>query len=121
MSFSDFYEAMVRNSFYLAAIKSNFMTLRYLKQVRSKTFYVPKYEEVRLRACPRPPDKKEIAKELIIAGGKLGKNFGIEVDGALPDTAWLLACLSTLDSKHKFFAKDYYPAIKAKEGQQIDN
>jgi hypothetical protein len=89
--------------------------------VRSKVFYVPKYEEIKLRACPRPPDKKEIARELVNAGAKQGKNFGIDIDGALPDMAWLLACLSTLNSKHKFFAKDYYPVIKTKEGQLIDN
>ena len=86
MSFSDFYEAMLRNNFFLASMKCNFMTMKYLKLVRSKALYVPMYQEIRLRSCPRPPEKKELARELIIAGAKSYKNFGLDIDGALPDT-----------------------------------
>ena len=95
-------------------MKSNFVTLSYLKNVRSKNLYVPMYRDVRLLPCPKPPEKREIANELMKATKLINKDIGIKFEGALPDTWWMLAVLSTVDSEHRYFKKDYCPSVKKK-------
>jgi hypothetical protein len=47
-------------------------------------------------------------------------DFGLEEEGKLPNTAWLLAMLSTYSPNHKYFSKDFRP-VRTKAPRQLDN
>jgi hypothetical protein len=55
---SDLYEAVERNGWYLPKRKSNACTEEFLKKVLMGKTWCPKYEDIRIRPCPRPPSKK---------------------------------------------------------------
>ena len=160
MTKQDYYEAMVRNRFYLWAYTSNVCTLDNLDEVKEGRQYVPLFDEVHLEPCPRPPLKQfvlqEIRAELAIKERQrlralqeaqaqahihdsqqpglnneaphLAAARALLTEGSQeeylkrrvyrldlaphhqPDLAWCLAVLSTLNPKHRFFAKDYTPS-----------
>lgn len=47
----------MRNGFYPPKLKSNMVSEHYLINVMDGTYYCPKAEEIRVRICPRPPQK----------------------------------------------------------------
>ena len=63
---------------------------------------------IRLMNCAAPPKKHIIVGELLRECGALGLKTGIDYHNA-PDVPWLLAVLSTVNSLHPFFARDYVP------------
>ena len=58
------YEANVRNGFYMWNYKSSMNTVQNILLVKQGKMYVPKYEEVRLGPCPKPPLKSFVIKEV---------------------------------------------------------
>ena len=64
MTKQDYYEAMVRNRFYLWAYTSNVCTLDNLDEVKAGRQYVPLFDEVHLEPCPRPPLKQFVLQEI---------------------------------------------------------
>lgn len=54
----DLYEASYRNGWFLPSLKSTMVTERYILNVIDGSTYCLKLEEVRLKACPRPPSKE---------------------------------------------------------------
>jgi len=58
------YEANVRNGFYMWDYKSSMNTVQNILLVKQGKMYVPKYEEVRLGPCPKPPLKSFVIKEV---------------------------------------------------------
>ena len=62
----DRYEANVRNGLYMWKYNSSINTVKNIQEVKEGTIYVPKYEEVKLRPCPKPPLKHFVIKEVLI-------------------------------------------------------
>lgn len=54
---NDLYFACIRNGFYLPKLKSTIVTEEYIENVIHKKVLCPKFEDVRLKPCPSPPDK----------------------------------------------------------------
>ena len=105
----DFHEALDRNGYYVLPYKSGGCTIDYLKKVRSKQVWCPMYVDVVLRSCYVPPKKEVVFEEVLKELKRLSlKPFGFTDAGKVP-SEWLIRCLSTLNSDHKFFEKSYYP------------
>ena len=60
---ADLYEAAIRNGWYLPKYKSTIITEHYLQSVIFGKMYCPKFAEIRLVPCPRPPDKDTLLKD----------------------------------------------------------
>lgn len=54
----DLYEAAERNGWYLPAYTSSIITEAYLLHVIEGSTFGMKIEEIKLKACPRPPSKE---------------------------------------------------------------
>ena len=76
--------------------------------------FCPKYRDLKPRPCPRPPTKEALIEEL-------NKEIALKVDPnkvlpytkqRMPDLAWLLDSLSSLNEQHKIFQKSFAPAKK---------
>ena len=116
---------------------SSINTVQHIQQVKEGKMWVPMYEEVRLRPCPKPPLKNFVLKAVenalqekeewrlqalseleqgnIEVTDELQKAikrpFVLNMTGTLqPDIEWLLVVLSTLQPNHRFFGKSYYPS-----------
>jgi hypothetical protein len=117
---AELHEAMVRNGYYMPSYKSSIVTISWMKGIRKGTVWCPKYEELRLRPCYSPPSKDSIVDEINHILEKNNLDMGLARDNA-PKVSWLLAVLSTLHSRHAFFAKGYVPPKQIKEAKRIDN
>ena len=60
------YEANVRNGLYMWDYTSSINTVKSIQEVKEGYMYVPKYDEVRLKPCPKPPLKSFVIKEVLI-------------------------------------------------------
>lgn len=114
------YDAMVRNKFFLPAYKSQIITCEWLMLVKKKRIWMPMYPEVRLAPCPNPPTKLEILDEMNRICEEKSFPFPVDKRNILPDRAWCIAALSTLDPDHRFFQKDYTPQKQQAQQQQED-
>ena len=109
LNFDSLYEMMLRNQFYLPSKKCAFVTTEYLIAVKDLKIKVPRYLEVKMRACPVPPKKASLKKILEEIENLHGFNFGIPTDGPYPNTAWMINIISTYNPNHEIFRKDYKP------------
>ena len=104
---AELYESAIRNGFKLPSYKSGIITETYITAVILGKIYCPKYADIRLLPCPRPPDKDTLityAKTIKIPNNK---PLGIGDDDHTPDKEWLLMLLSTHKPDLKIFKKDY--------------
>ena len=62
MTKQDKYEVNQRNGFYMWGYNSSINTVQNIQQVKEGKMWVPMYEEVRLRPCPKPPLKNFVLK-----------------------------------------------------------
>ena len=60
----DKYEINQRNGFYMWAYNSSINTVQNIQLVKDHKIWVPMYDEVRLRPCPKPPLKNFVLKEV---------------------------------------------------------
>ena len=79
------------------------MNKTFLNNVRDGSVWCPKYEDLKLRPCPYPPERVRVLEELEIACRKHKKAFPIKDIKKLPNIEWALNCLSTLEPDHEFF------------------
>ena len=61
----DLYEAVLRNEWYLPRFKISMITELYLRNVLTGKTYCPKFSDVKLRPCPRPPSKEVLLKKFL--------------------------------------------------------
>lgn len=54
---AELYEAAIRNGWYLPKFKSSIITEVYINAVIQGVWWCPKFSEIRLLPCPRPPQK----------------------------------------------------------------
>ena len=81
----------------------------YINEVINGRLYCPRFKDIRLLPCPKPPPKLLIMKGVNEAlKGKTRLPLGFDKDH-LPNKSWLLAILSTVDSGNAMFKKDYLP------------
>ncbi len=58
MDVHDLYILAERNGYYLPKESAAIITEEFLINVLTKEYYCPMYEDIRLRPCPRPPQKE---------------------------------------------------------------
>ena len=104
----DLYEAVHRNGFHLPSLKSGMVTEAYLLNVMEGTYFCPMLEQVRLRACPRPPQKDILVKKFLAIMRDKGYAHGLSQD-KLPDKQWLISVISSITPEDEIFRKDYLP------------
>ena len=63
----DYWEALVRNQYYLPKYSSTCTTIDYLQKVRAGRFWVPKCPQINHLPCPNPPTLLEVMGELYAA------------------------------------------------------
>jgi hypothetical protein len=83
-----------------------------LQNVRGKKIYCPTCDTLITRPCINPPGIFKVLSELRKACEKHRKKFPVK-DKKLPDRAWLLSCLSSLEPEHKYFQPTYFPSPEA--------
>lgn len=115
-----YYEVMQRNGYYLPKLKSGIVTFDYLNEVRNKVFFCPKYEQLKLRACPRPPAKELLVEYVLHECGRrnLVPGFNKDDKKAKPNKEWLVAVLSTLNTDHPIFGREYLPPHKETKAEK---
>ena len=59
----DLYEAVVRNGYYLPKLKTTMITEDYMRNVISGKAFCPKYAEIKMLPCPRPPCKQVLLEK----------------------------------------------------------
>jgi hypothetical protein len=104
---AELYESALRNGYYLPKYKSGIINEAYITGVINGEIFCPKYTDIRLLPCPRPPDKDTLigyARQIKTPGNK---PLAIGVDDHTPDKAWLIVLLSTYKADLKIFKKDY--------------
>jgi hypothetical protein len=105
----DLYEAVHRNGYFLPSRKSSMVSEAYLLNVMEGSTFCLKMEEVRLRACPRPPNKFVLVEKFLqVMKDKGLKSHGLDQDH-LPDKEWLISVLSSMAPDDEIFKKDYVP------------
>jgi len=118
----DLYYATVRNGYYLPSLKSSIITEDYLADVACGRVLCPRYDEVRLKPCPFPPDKETLLRLAQKIAEHRGKPTGID-DKHTPNRAWLVALVSTYLPGHDIFKKSYVPpprVVKVADNVQVD-
>ena len=118
------YEANVRNGLYMWHFNSSINTVKSIQDAKEGKINVPRYEEKRLRPCPKPPMKSFVIKAVLaelekkelwrvdlieqIESGQLEvsqeefqflqRTFQLNITHThSPDINWLLNVLSTLN------------------------
>ena len=103
----ELYESTVRYGYFLPQFKSGIITEAYITEVLGGNIFCPKYSDIRMAPCPRPPDKQTLIKYANQIKTPNGKSLGIGDEDHTPDKDWLLKVLSTYKPELKIFAKDY--------------
>ena len=75
---------MSRYGFFLPKTKA-FRTVEYLQGVLDGSIYCPKFDELKLRPCPKPPQKILILDEIVTILDVSGQTIG-STEKALPET-----------------------------------
>ena len=57
---SELYEAAIRNGWYLPKRKSSIVSEEYITEVICGKYYCPKFADVGLLPCPKPPSKRDL-------------------------------------------------------------
>ena len=120
------YTALVRNQYFVPLSKDNLMSVEFMRGIVDNTFWMPKACEIRLMNCADPPSKHELVRLLVEAmygypsqGVTFDTSFHrtiIKIKARPPCLTWMLAILSTIQSNHPIFAKDYIKPKPMKQG-----
>ena len=110
-SVKDLRDLMVRNGFYVPALKSKYCTLKTLLAVKRGVLFGLKYQDIMFREITHPPNKKVLLEKLIgyvqAAGGDLGAT---DKKGNYPDKEWMINVIATLSKgQDEILQKNYMP------------
>jgi hypothetical protein len=106
----DFYNAMLLNDYFMMTPKSSGCTREYMEQVRAGKYWVPRFTTMKVRGCPYAPTKEHFYREVMLLINEKKLELGVKSHQAC-DAYFLQVCLSTLNSSHKYFAKNYNPKV----------
>jgi hypothetical protein len=70
----------------------------------------PKNKLVVYKICVKPPTKAVLAEMLETEAAAQEVELGMDMDH-VPDRAWMIIALATLNPEHEIFSKSYQPAI----------
>ena len=74
--------------------------------------WCPKFDEIKLKPCPRPPCKQVLLEKVMAAAHDKGiRSIGVEKDHA-PDKRWLIDVLAYINPLDEIFKKSYLPPPK---------
>ena len=105
----DLHEFLDRLGIKLPPIKSPGCTVDYMKKTHTGEYWCPKYNELKVRSCYKPPSKDKVFTEVVMhLASANAAPFGFSDQSKIP-AEWLIQCLSTLNPDHLFFQCDYYP------------
>jgi hypothetical protein len=104
---AELYESALRNGFKLPSYKSGIINEAYITGVINGEIFCPKYSDIKLLPCPRPPDKETLIKYANQIKTPNNKPLAIGYDDHTPDKEWLIMLLSTYKPDLKIFKKDY--------------
>jgi hypothetical protein len=107
---TDYYNAMLLNDYFMMTLKSSGCTIAYMDSVRAGKFWVPKFTTLKMRGCPYAPTKEHFYQEIISILKERNLDYGVKSHQAC-DAFFLQVCLSTLNPKHRYFAKDFLPKV----------
>ena len=93
---AELYEAALRYGFYLPKFKCSIITEDYIYGVLIGNVLCPKYRDIKLLPCPRPPDKETLIKLAEESMSEHSKSLGIDASHT-PDKAWLISIISTFN------------------------
>ena len=80
------------------------MTEQYLRDVLENKAWCPKFADIRLLPCPRPPAKGTLLEKFTALSAANKWTTGASEDH-VPDKGWLLSILSTYSPKDEIFSK----------------
>ena len=109
---ADLYDTAIRNGWYLPKYKSSIITEEYITNVITGKVYCPKFSEIKLVPCPRPPDKEVLLKDLKRYFASQQKSTGID-ETHMPDKNWMVTVLGTYNPVLPYFKKGYVPPPKS--------
>ena len=108
----DLYEAVLRSGYYLPKFKSTMITEEYMHNVITGKAFCPKFSEVKMLPCPRPPTVDVLLKKFHkICKDQNLVHYGVD-ESHVPDKRWLLDLISTLNPDDEIFKKSYLPPVK---------
>ena len=112
MDMSDLYDLGVRNGFYLPSSTSTAINEVALLNILQGLYWCPKYDDMRMRPCPKPPMKELLIEKLMAVAHQKKLNVAWIDDRHLPDKKWLVDVLATLAPSDEIFRKDYQPPTR---------
>jgi hypothetical protein len=108
----DLYEAVIRNGYYLPRFKTTVITEDYMRNVITGKAFCPKYDEIKMLPCPRPPTKQILLDKFhAICQEQNLVHVGVD-EKHVPDKRWLLDFVSTFKADDEIFKKNYIPPAK---------
>ena len=123
----DFYKVMVRKNYFLPSLKSQMVTLIWMRGVVENEYWCPKQDEfARSFQVAALPTKPELAQMLFDVVGlavaeapnmtpKLRKAINKTAELVLkrpPNKEWMMNIIGLLDSSNEIFASNYVPPAK---------
>lgn len=108
----DLYEALLRNGYYLPKFKTTMITEEYMRNVITGKAFCPKYADIKMLPCPRPPNKEVLLKKFLqICVTHNFQHTGVD-EKHQPDKRWLMDFVSTFKPDDEIFKKQYLPPAK---------
>ena len=95
-------------------------TEAYLHNVLLGKTFCPKVSDIKMKACPRTPNKEVLLKKVLkIAADSGWQSIGID-DKHVPDKRWLLDLVATFTPQDEIFKKDYLPPARKNKLSAIE-
>lgn len=116
----DLYLLALRNGFYLPSESANAVNEVMLLGVTQGLYWCPKYDEIRIKPCPKPPTKDVLLNKVLEAASLLSYNVSWIDEKHHPDKKWLVDVLATLKPGDEIFKKDYVPPPVRKRLKDIE-
>ena len=103
----DLYNLGLRNGFYLPLESSSKVNEVMLYNVLQNLYYCPKYQDIRMKTCPKPPMKEVLIQKLSEVCTMENYNIAWIDEKHAPDKKWLIDVLGTLKPDDEIFKKNY--------------
>jgi hypothetical protein len=115
MDIHDLYNLGLRNGYYLPLESSSAVNEVMLYNVLQNIYWCPKYQDIRMKACPKPPMKEVLIQKLSEVCTMENYNIAWIDEKHTPDKKWLIDVLGTLKPDDEIFKKNYVaPPIRKK-------
>ena len=116
MSMDDLYNMALRNGFYLPKRKSAAINESMLFNILQGHYWCPKFQEIRLQSCLKPPMKEVLFSKILDICQKKNLNIAWIDDKHMPNKEWIVTVLATLSPDDEIFKKDYVaPPVRRRQ------